>query len=213
MTFWSSPALQPTRRRNFKVQLAGGGGYWWWVKTVSKPSFEVTTNEYQLVNHVLKYPGLVVWNDVTITMVDTGGKTKELLDAFKKSGYVYPDEGTQKGLAKNYGGSTSKHIIIEQYGASTTGTPIEKWKLANSFVKSISFGDLDYSSDDLVELQIIISYDWAELDGVSSSSASGSPSQQTDDSVPSNESTENNTPEDPRDNDTQLPRSDVSSEG
>ena len=162
MSFWKN--LKPTRRRNFKVQLAKEK-VWYWVKTVTKPSVEVETSEYQLINHKFKYPGLAVWNDVTITMIDIGSKAKEFLEALKSSGYSYPDS-SQKGIAKKYAGDAAKYIIIEQYGTDLS-KPVEKWVLQNSFIKSINFGQLDYSDDEFVEIELVISYDWAELEGAS----------------------------------------------
>ena len=167
--FWSSSKLSPTRRRNFKVSITNNEklkGAWFWAKTVTKPSFDVAVSEYQVINNLLKYPGLVTWNDVTVTMVDTGKKTKELLTLFRQSGYDYPDgtsSGSQTiGIRKQLGNLETQVFTIEQYGNDLT-KPIEKWQLANCFIKSISFGDLDYSSDELVEIQLVLSYDWAEL--------------------------------------------------
>jgi hypothetical protein len=41
---------------------------------------------------------------------------------------------------------------------------IEQWKLINPIITNISWGDLDYGSDDLVEYTIDIKYDWAEYE-------------------------------------------------
>ena len=163
-TFWKESTLSPTRRRNFKVSLTISeklGDVWFWAKTVSKPSIDVSVGEYQLINHTLKYPGLVTWNDITVTMVDTGSKTKELYELFKLGGYEFPD-GDQKGLVKTIGGLNTHVLTIEQYG-DKIDTPIEKWQCANAFIKSANFGELDYSSDDFVEIEVVFSYDWAEL--------------------------------------------------
>jgi len=40
----------------------------------------------------------------------------------------------------------------------------ECWHLINPIVKSISWGDLDYSSDELVEYELGVVYDWAMMD-------------------------------------------------
>jgi hypothetical protein len=37
----------------------------------------------------------------------------------------------------------------------------EKWTLVNPIIRSIKFGDLTYDSDDAVEYQIEITYDYA----------------------------------------------------
>ena len=38
----------------------------------------------------------------------------------------------------------------------------EKWTLHNPIITKISWGDLDYGSDDLVQYTLDVSYDWAE---------------------------------------------------
>ena len=42
------------------------------------------------------------------------------------------------------------------------GTIVEEWIVVNPIVQSVNFGDLDYGSDDLVEYELNIVYDWAE---------------------------------------------------
>ena len=43
---------------------------------------------------------------------------------------------------------------------------VEHWRLINPIITNISWGDLDYTSDDLVECTIDIKYDWAEYEKV-----------------------------------------------
>ena len=40
---------------------------------------------------------------------------------------------------------------------------IEQWELINPIITNISWGDLDYSSDNFVEYTLDIKYDWAEF--------------------------------------------------
>ena len=83
MSFWTSPELEPTRKYRFQIQTPGStalGGNWWWAKSVDKPSFEINTSDYQLTNHKFKFPGILTWNDISITIVDTGGRAKALMN-------------------------------------------------------------------------------------------------------------------------------------
>jgi hypothetical protein len=41
---------------------------------------------------------------------------------------------------------------------------LESWKLKNAWIKSINFGSLDYSSDELITIEVTISYDWCEVE-------------------------------------------------
>ena len=43
------------------------------------------------------------------------------------------------------------------------GKAIETWELYGAFIKSVDFGSLDYSDDELVQLTIGLSYDYAEM--------------------------------------------------
>ena len=48
---------------------------------------------------------------------------------------------------------------------SAEGKEIETWELKNPFIKAAKFGDLDYSSDDLKQVELTLRYDWATCTG------------------------------------------------
>jgi len=161
MTFWTQPDVSPTRQFRFMVS---NGTNWWWVSSCSKPSYEVSSEEYKLINHKFKYPGVATWNDVNLTIVDTTSQTKSLVDSLVESGYDLT--GNNDGLSKkklsnalHYQGGD---FIIQQLNAE--GNAVETWTLVNPFIKSTNFGQLDYASDELVKLELVISYDYATLE-------------------------------------------------
>ena len=99
-----------------------------------------------------------------------------MLKLIQQSGYVPPHnflnagqtiEGAEQGKVVTFskkrsvdavGGRVFIHTIDED------GTPIETWKLYNPWIKSVNFGDLDYESDDLVNVELTMRYDWADKD-------------------------------------------------
>ena len=156
MTFWSSNQLEPTRKYRFQVRF--GGDIVWWAKSVTKPGFEINTNKYTAINHSIEFPGILTWTDVTLTVVDVGKKTKGYYDDLASIGYKAPiGPNVAGGIEKKQ----SKSLKIEQVDAE--GEAIETWILHNYIIKSVNFGDLSYDDDGLVELQLTIAYDWAEL--------------------------------------------------
>ena len=169
MAFWKENRSDPSRKFRFKIISTGKEGAWWWVKTVNKPSFEINTNEYLLLNHKFKYPGVLTWNDITITMVDPGGKVKEINEYLTNHGYSSPTKNKTAIHKKGYDGKEGK-LIIQQL--KSNGNVIEQWELFGSFIKSVQYGDLAYSDDDLVEVQMVISYDYAVLAGSSAAPTS-----------------------------------------
>lgn len=162
MAFWSQNTLEPLRKFRFKVTFAGDTI--WYAKSVTRPAFDVSVSEHQLINHKIKYPGIVTWNDIDIVIVDSvdEGRGKNYYGNLLKSGYVFGGE-TPEGIMKKtkHTNNNSTNVLIEQLRAD--GGVHETWELINPFVKSVKFGDLDYSSDELLEITITVAYDSATL--------------------------------------------------
>ena len=76
MAFWSTNNIEPTRQYRFTI--SDGVGVWWWAKSIEKPSYDIDSQEHKLINHKFKYPGVIAWNDIKITIVDTGEKVDQL---------------------------------------------------------------------------------------------------------------------------------------
>lgn len=157
MSFWSRPDLEPLRKFRFQIQI-GKDSSLWWAKSVTQPSPDVSMGEYQLINHKIKYPGIVTWNDVDITMVDVGEKGKDFYKKLTDSGYLFGEEGTDGMVKEQY-----KNQVFKIEKLNARGEVIETWKLINPFIKSVKYSDLDYSSDDLVEITLTVAYDSATL--------------------------------------------------
>jgi len=71
----------------------------------------------------------------------------------------YKFSGINDGIEKK--NTAGGEVLITQRGAD--GARIEEWRLINPFVKAVKFGDLDYSSDDLIEITISLAFDSAVL--------------------------------------------------
>ena len=56
MTFWNNPDAHPVRSFEFKVVLGDLEPHT--VKSTTLPSFEISSQEYQVGNQWFKYPGL-----------------------------------------------------------------------------------------------------------------------------------------------------------
>lgn len=164
MAFWTDKQniIEPLRPYRFLIQETDSSEVWWWAKSASKPSFEISQDEYQLINHKIKYPGIATWKDVSIKIIDykndgSGDKTKSFTfyKYLKSSGYVL---STGDGISKT---KAIKNFIIEQLDAD--GNKLETWKLINAFIKNVEFSELSYDTETLSEITLTIAYDLAEL--------------------------------------------------
>ena len=170
--FWNSSALEPKRQHRWLLQL-GKGLRSYSVKTTDKPSFTINESEHNFFGHKFFYPGSVVWNEISVTLVDPvdPDQSSALVQVLENAGYQAP--GERGDISNPMMGTVSKaqavaalgpKINLMQYGADND-KPIETWTLHNPWVKDVKFGSLDYGSDDLVEIELTIRYDWATYSG------------------------------------------------
>ena len=168
MSFWTENSLEPRRTYRFRLGSTNGlelsntgrAPYWWNAKTVTKPSYSVSLNEYQLVNQRYKVPGVVTWDPITINLADIGDTVSNLIVDLENFGWN--PNGLNDGLEKTSGEGNIGKIRIEQLNAE--GEVIETWNLEGAFISRVAFGNLDYSSEEIVEVQITVDYDYALLE-------------------------------------------------
>jgi hypothetical protein len=143
-------------------------------KSFTKPSFEVSETEHKFLGNTYYYPGTLTWNEcecVIINSVTPDGQ-EILLKALDASGYVFPD--VQDSEAKPADGTINKAASLAALGEvkivelAGDGAELDTWILRNAFIKSVNFGDLDYSGDDLLNITIGMRYDWASYENKTS---------------------------------------------
>jgi len=165
MAFWSdATGFEPKRAYRWVLYINDIKTYT--IKKVSKPSFTVTESTHQFLNHTFYYPGRVEWNTISFTLVDPidPDASQLLIEKLKNSGYERPS--SEQDL-----GTVSKAKSIDALGTpkiqqlDANGKVVETWTLENAWVKDVKFGELDYSGDDMVEIEVELRYDYANYDG------------------------------------------------
>tara|TARA_X000001388_G_scaffold50112_1_gene36142 strand:+ start:2622 stop:3206 length:585 start_codon:yes stop_codon:yes gene_type:complete len=182
MAFWTSALSEPKRKHRFILRipdlivpngpLAGQAFPEYLAKSVTKPSYTVGTTDHKFLGNTYYYPGAVTWNDVTAVIVNsTSPDGNELLyQALQQMGYLKPDI-QEEIFTNNLDPSTpNKAAALATLGQvqfeelSGTGGTLGTWKLQNAFITNVTFGDLDYSDEALLDINIQFKYDWATYD-------------------------------------------------
>ncbi len=171
MSFWTEKSVEP--KRSFRWLLYFTGMPQFIVKSVKKPSFQVSTQTHQFLNYEFHYPGTVKWQPIDITIVDpvNPDSTKSLYKILEKSGYVIPTEYNEAAAAtiskQNMVDALGGEIAIVQMDADgNSKQPIEKWIIKNPLITSCTFGDLNYSQEEMLNISISIQYDYATIEGL-----------------------------------------------
>ena len=177
-TFWANPTTDPKRAYRWLLYLNNRNIPEWVITKVSQPSFEVSEKEHQFINHKFYYPGRVTWTDVKFTLVDpvNPDATEQLQEFLHRSGYIFPN----KDNTNNMTDTISKDRAIQQIpnmriqlistgrgrpgsgNESSTARPIGYWELKNPWIKIVTYSELSYESEYLVNAEVTVRYDWAE---------------------------------------------------
>lgn len=181
MAFWTKTGnalgRDPKRGFRFHVQVGtvggnGDGSYMWYAKTVDKPSFEIGTTEHDYLNHKFKFPGKTTWQPITMKMVDPTDPdmAATFSDIITAAGYHPPSNSDDMtSVSKKLANLSVGSVVITQIDAM--GESIEQWTLYNAWISKVTYGNLDYTSEDLTEMEIEFQYDWASM---TSSTSGGS---------------------------------------
>ena len=173
--FWTSPTFEPKRAFRFLIELtpAGAESLQFLAKSVSRPSYTVSSNPHKFFNHTFHYPGRVEWGTVTLTLVDAIEPNAS--DVFMKYlaniGYADPTTSatvesiTGQTITKQSATSALGNVKIMEMGTPSGGgsASVEKanWVLKNAFITEVNFGEHSYDSEDMIDIQLTIQYDWA----------------------------------------------------
>mgnify|MGYP003628661125 CR=1 FL=1 len=182
-TFWNTPTLEPKRQFRFLLRFGQmGDGPTFACKSISKPSAELSSTSHQYLNHTFKYPNRLVWQPISVTLVDLAepdiGAT--ILGVLRQSGYTWPTDldAASTNITKAQATSPFDKVTISQLGQplpiGAGGSPVvpdapmdilDQWELHNAFINgTINFGsDLSYENDGFVEVSFDLDYDYAHM--------------------------------------------------
>ena len=164
MAFWSDAYTEAEPKRQFRWILLLGGIPQWIIKKVNKPSFDISEAEHSYLNHTFYYPGRVKYEPISITLVDPlePDASLTMMQLLEASGYAVPEnQDDLQTISKHNATFALGQPTIQQLGPS--GDVADSFTLKNAWVQKVSFGELDYTSDDMIEITMDIRYDYLEF--------------------------------------------------
>ena len=168
MAFWQEAQMEPKRAYRFLLSVAGLNNVIpsFLISKVSKPGFDISESEHKYLNHTFYYPGRVTWSEVNFTIVDvisaTDNGAQAVMQMLQASGYAAPtDEGVRETVSKAKSVGALGTVTIHQLDSE--GLIVEDWVLKNAWIKSAKFGELDYGSEEMQNVEITLKYDNAYI--------------------------------------------------
>jgi hypothetical protein len=152
--FQTAYSWEPKKQHQFIMQVNDIPAYL--IKASAKPSM---TNGEVALDHinVQRYvKGKSVWNTIGITMYDAivPSGAQAVMEWIR----LHHESATGRDGYSSY---YKKDIRLHQL--SPLGEVIEEWILKGAFITESNFGALDWSSEDVVNIEVTLRYDWAFL--------------------------------------------------
>jgi len=169
--FWTNPAAEPKRSHRFLVSfdLPSGVNSQIFARTFTKPQYTIGVTEHQFLDKTFYYPGRVQWNEVTLQVVNSADPDMdaELQAILLAGGYILPNQMSNASSVSNPG-TVNKRASVTALGDAVRvseidgdGLTLGTYTLNNPFITGVAFSTLDYSTEDLLTVDVTMRYDWA----------------------------------------------------
>lgn len=124
------------------------------VKVNARPNLQMEETEINYLNNKMWIPGKSNWEELNVTYFSMGNNDKDMQDLYTFLAWQSGDLSDPTIAPKK------SAFILKLYDGC--GNTIEEWKLSDSFVTKINFGELDYTSSEEVTLEMSIRYSQIE---------------------------------------------------
>lgn len=146
---------EPKLSNRFILEMDGIDSYL--VKTASRPSVTTEVVELDHINIKRKIKGKTTWEDMTISLYDpiVPSGAQQVMEWLRMSHEALTG---RDGYAAFY----KKSLNFKMLGP--VGDVVELWTLKGAWVSSVNFGDMDWSGNDPMSIEVTVTYDYAILE-------------------------------------------------
>jgi hypothetical protein len=147
--------FEPKLANRFIMEVDGIKSYM--VKAINRPT---VTSEPVVLDHInvqRKIKGKTTWDDVTITLYDpiVPSGAQAVMEWVRTA---HESVTGRDGYAAFYKKDVTFYLL------GPVGDKVEQWTLKGAFIQSANFGQLDWSTNDPVTIELTLSYDYAILE-------------------------------------------------
>ncbi len=155
MARMSPETYKPLLSFRFKIIFSVLDGIEFYGKAINLPKAENNPITVEYGNTYLKVKGKTKWNDITMSCYAFENMTHDKLWNWLNELHQKIDKGTDY-----YADKYKKDITIQLMSPGMDAV-VGSWKLLGAFIAAIDYGDLDRTTEEIVQPNITISYDYA----------------------------------------------------
>ena len=147
-------SFQPKVSNRYVLYLDGVPSFL--IKKAARPSVKFNTITMDHMNTQRKIQGKATWDDITLSLYDpiVPSGAQAVMEWIRLG---YESVTGRSGYSDFY----KKEIVINVLGP--VGDKVEEWTLKGAFLSAATFGDMDWATEDPVQIELTIKYDYAIL--------------------------------------------------
>ena len=146
--------FEPKLKNRFIMQIDGIPAYM--IKTANRPqiTFDEVTMEHMNVTRYVKGKGR--WQTLQCTLYDP------IVPSAAQAVMEWVRLGHESVTGRDgYSDFYKKDLVFNTLGP--VGDKVEEWTLKGAFISAATFGDMDWATEDPVQIELTIKYDYAIL--------------------------------------------------
>lgn len=124
-----------------------------YVTVASRPSFTLEETEINHLNAKTWIPGKATWETITVSYLDAASDDMRSLWNWLATVYDFTDPINLRQGEKRDWDATG---VLNMYDGC--GTLLEGWELQHLWPTSVNFGDLDYASSDIAQIELTLRF-------------------------------------------------------
>ena len=146
---------EPKVQNRFILQVDGIPSFI--MKKVSRPTIECGEVVLDHINIIRKVKGKCKWGDITMTLYDpiVPSGAQAVMEWVRTQ---HESVTGRDGYADFYKKDFSIFVL------GPVGDKIENWQVKGAYIKTAQFGDLDWSTETQVEIQLTLAVDYCVLE-------------------------------------------------
>lgn len=148
-------AYHPSLQFRYQVTTSKLPGAQFYARSAQQPGFENNPVTIEHINAYFKVKGKTRWDDLTMSCYQFENITATQFWAYLQEHQQVP--GATDQYAPSY-----KHDLQIMILAPDGSTPVGTWKLIGAFYSGVKWGEMDWGTDDAIQVDLTIAFDYAE---------------------------------------------------
>lgn len=146
-------SFHPSLQFRYQVSTSKLPGAKFYARSAQQPGFEQNPVTIEHINAYFKVKGKTRWDDLTMSCYQFEDMTA--IDFWN-----YLQDHQTVSSATDHKAPSYKHDLQIQI-LNPMGSPVGTWKLIGAFYSSVKFGEMDWGTDDPIQVDLTIAFDYA----------------------------------------------------